>query len=697
MIFSVLSNETGQIERSLCPSIMFKKFGKVAAGVVSLCLLPLFITAQSAIAHSDSILPTFFITETKPSFISTSRNIVSMTNTEMKEHGAISLSDALAQLPGISQLTTGAISKPVIRGLYGNRLQVNVGGMRFDNQQWQDEHGLSLSDMGVERVELIKGPAALLFGSDAMGGVVNVIEENFPSQSTLQQIRSFNLKTFSNTYGIGSDYGFKRHLKNTLILRGGFESHADYSDGKGKRILNSRFATYNLKGGYLINKDRFQSENRAQVSFSQFGFILDTFDRKAADNRLSRRFDGPHHSVFFTVLTSKNTFFLENNAKLTITGGIHSNLRQEQEGGNRISLNMFLNTFSIKTDWEKQFDNKWTWINGVAAMWQNNTNYGSRIIIPDATTTEGSVYSYVKKHFLNDKFNFDAGLRYDRRHIRTFLTSDLNPPTSPVAPFSRPFDALNGSLGLTYNKDFKGGHFDIKSDIATGYRSGNLAELSANGLHEGTKRWEVGDVQLKVEQCLNADLSANLHLFVNKGEFILRGSVYRNRFLNYIYLAPTGKEYVGFDIYAYKQADATLKGFETGLSYEQNHLKWSVDYAFLDAQRDDGTWLPFTPANRLQSEIKVFLFKNKTNWQNTYLKFGVANTQAQTHTSEFETETPTYTLLNMGAGTTYKRLRFLLTCKNLTNEYYNDHLSRFKYFGIRDIGRDVVLNVSYQF
>ncbi len=678
---------------------MVKSLAKVVACVVGICLLPLCIMAQkpTAKATNDSILPTFFITETKPSFISTSRNIVSMTNSEMKEHGAMSLSDALAQLPGVSQLTTGAISKPVIRGLYGNRLQVNVGGMRFDNQQWQDEHGLGLSDMGVERVELIKGPAALLFGSDAMGGVVNVIEEGFPSQSALKQIQSFNLKTFSNTYGIGLDYGFKKHLKNTLILRGGFESHADYSDGKGNRILNSRFATYNLKGGYLINKDHFQSENRVQISFSQFGFILDTFDRKATDNRLSRQFDGPHHSVFFTVLTSKNTFSLKNDAKLTITGGIHTNLRQEQEGGNRISLNMFLNTFSIKADWEKPYDNKLTWINGAAGMWQNNTNYGSRIIIPDATTTEGSVYSYLKKRFLYDKLNFEAGLRYDRRHIRTFLTSDLNPPTSPVAPFSRPFDALNGSAGLTYNKDFKGGHFDIKSDVATGYRSGNLAELSANGLHEGTKRWEVGDAQLKVEQCLNADLSANLHLFVGKGEFILRGSVYRNRFLNYIHLAPTGKEYVGFDIYAYKQADATLKGFETGVTYWQSRIKWTVDYAYLDARRDDGTWLPFTPANRLQSEIKVFLFKNKAFLQDSYLTFGASFTQAQTHPAEFETATPHYTLLNMGAGTTYKRLRFLLTCRNLTNEYYNDHLSRFKYFGIRDMGRDMVLNVGYQF
>ena len=119
----------------------------------------------------------------------------------MRASGAFNLSDALAKLPGVNQLTTGVgISKPVIRGLYGNRVLAIISGLRFDNQQWQDEHGLGLTDMGVDRVEIIKGPASVLYGSDAMGGVLNVIEEKPAAVGAIA--RDLNAQLFSTTYGL---------------------------------------------------------------------------------------------------------------------------------------------------------------------------------------------------------------------------------------------------------------------------------------------------------------------------------------------------------------------------------------------------------------------------------------------------------------------------------------------------------------
>src|SRR5215467_7419102 len=108
----------------------------------------------------------------------TSLNIQPLSVEKMRQSGALNVSDALAKLPGISQLTTGpAISKPVIRGLYGNRVLAVLSGLKFDNQQWQDEHGLGLNDVGIDRIEVIRGPASLLYGSEAIGGVLNIIEE----------------------------------------------------------------------------------------------------------------------------------------------------------------------------------------------------------------------------------------------------------------------------------------------------------------------------------------------------------------------------------------------------------------------------------------------------------------------------------------------------------------------------------------
>jgi iron complex outermembrane recepter protein len=197
-------------------------------------------------------LNSVYVTENKPAFNTTSRNISAITNTEMRERGAQTLSDALSGLPGVSQLTTGAISKPVIRGVYGNRILINVAGVKLQDQQWEDEHGLGLSDVGVERVELIKGPASLIFGSEAMGGVVHIIGESLPDPGTTKQ--DLNLKMFSNTYGVGLDYGFKKAAKNIFMVRGGVESHADYSDGNGNRIPGFVY----VSGSILKKRIRFR-------------------------------------------------------------------------------------------------------------------------------------------------------------------------------------------------------------------------------------------------------------------------------------------------------------------------------------------------------------------------------------------------------------------------------------------------------
>ncbi len=146
----------------------------------------------------------------------TSLHIERVAARELDFEAPFNLSEALTRVPGVSQMTTGnAIGKPVIRGLYGNRVLVLLSGLRFDNQQWQDEHGLGLSQIGVDRVELIKGPVSLLYGTDAIGGVINVIEEQ---PDTLVSTLDVNTRLFSNTLGTLTDVGF-RHTGETLWWR----------------------------------------------------------------------------------------------------------------------------------------------------------------------------------------------------------------------------------------------------------------------------------------------------------------------------------------------------------------------------------------------------------------------------------------------------------------------------------------------
>ncbi|MBI1225595.1 MAG: TonB-dependent receptor [Bacteroidetes bacterium] len=650
------------------------------------------VVAQQEDTLQLLVLKPVFVVEAKPSFATSSRNITAITNSEMRETGAQTLSDALATLPGVGQLTTGPVSRPVIRGLFGNRLQINLGGQRLEDQQWEDENGLGLSDIGVQRVELIKGPSSLLFGSEALGGVVNLIEEDYAGLGKTRQ--ELNLKAFSNTYGAGLDYGIKTSGKYQFLLRAGLENHADYSDGDGNRVPNTRFAMYNLKTGYLLHRNNWTSDTRLHVSLNQFGFLKDTVEvqEAASEPRLSREFEDENQRVLFTILSSKNTIELDEDCRLNLLVGLQANHRQEVEGEEESSLNLWLKTFTLNASILKQFDNNWAWTIGTAAMAQTNRNIGDRILVPDANTLEAGVFNYFKKQIATERLqgNFEVGIRYDRRQIKTLETETLNPAQGVVSPFSKPFDELNGSIGQSIIL----GNLVLKADVGTGFRTGNLAELSANGQHEGTPRWYVGNPNLKVEQCINLDLSAQWRL----GGFALQGSVFRNHFRNYIYLNPTNDRIMDFPVFRYEQTDAMLQGFEASASYERvGKFQIDADYAFLDARRNDGTWLPFIPANRFMAKGKYFLPIKNTVWTLPFVSLGTSFTQAQDHPSVNETRTPSYWLVQAGAGVTIRSFRILLTCRNLTNRVYNDHLSLLKYINMHDQGRNFVLNLGWQF
>ena len=647
-------------------------------------------------AQQDSIrtiiLNSVYVTEKKPTFNTTSREVIALTNTEMKEKGAQTVSEALSTIPGVSQITTGAISKPVIRGLYGDRIQINVAGLKLEDQQWEDEHGLGLSDVGVERIELIKGPASLMFGSGAMGGVVNIVGEDLPEAGTTKQ--NLNFKLFSNTYGAGIDYGFKKSGENIFLLRTGIESHADYSDGAGNRVPNTRFALYNVNLGYIVQREHFKSENRLLASFNEFGFIADSADLHEDVNepRLSREFEEAHHTVLFLLFSSRNSIHLNETTEIDVTMGIQNNLRQEQERSDEVDLSLLLNTFSLNTSIRKQLNHNWTMTNGIAGMFQTNKNFASRIIVPDASIAEGSVFSYINRRQQSGRFNgnFEAGLRYDHRQVNTNQTGSQISPAIELTPFNRGFNNLNGSLGESLN--FK--NLLLKFNLSSGFRTGNLAELSANGLHEGTPNWYIGNPNMKVEQCLNADISASWQY----KWLTLRGSAFRNRFHNFIYLRPTGDELFGFNLFRYEQTNAALQGFEAGAGVENNkYFSFSLDYAYLDARRDDGSWLPFSPANRFLFDSKYFLPARSSKYQNAFISFGVNYVQKQDHTDANEIPAPGYWLINAGAGVSFKSVRILLSCRNLADQKYYDFLSRLKYYGLNDMGRNIVLNVGWQF
>lgn len=629
----------------------------------------------------------------------TPNNIEVMDAKTMRDLGAMNLSDGVAKLPGVSQLSTGAgISKPVIRGLFGNRIQTVLLGMRFDNQQWQDEHGLGLTDIGVDRVEVIKGAASLLYGSEAMGGVLNIINEKAAPVNKIQS--DVSTRFFSNTYGYAVDAGVKRsNSKINWGIRLGSESHADYSDGNGKRILNSRFGGNLGKAFITFKRRRWISENNYLLAQNNFGFLMDAYQLyDKPDDRLARDFQRPHHTVLINMFTSQNTFLLRA-SKFKVNLGAHINNRQEQEGSSGISLDMLLKTYTALFQWTKNISNDFAISIGSQDQYQTNQNLGSRIIVPDANLGEASLFTYLEK---KAKFLvIEGGLRYDMKSIQTLPTSVLNDgnannPGSQIVPVTKLYNTMNGAVGLSA---FDHKHHNAKLNITSGYRGPNLAELSSNGLHEGSLRYEVGDVNLKIEQNLCFDL---YYEFYNSW-FTVFASAYSNNFLNYIYLRPDSTDYLGFRVYKYVQENASINGFEGGLRLHPASLKFlqlSTSYSGIQGQTERHEYLPFIPAQKLNNELRLKTDQLK-KLKNAFFSIGYVYVFAQNKPNQFETSTPAYQLVNASLGAELwgnkKKLLISVSGNNLLNEVYYDHLSRFKYFGIYNIGRSICVNLKFQF
>lgn len=689
----LITNLYGQVilEDSTCQSYSISAFGYDTIVVSRQSLVESEYSIQ--LIRDDNVLEELMVSTYRADAVQqTSVHIQPLPIKNFEQKGVFSIADALTAIPGVSQLSTGiGISKPVIRGLYGNRVLVLMSGLRFDNQQWQDEHGLGLTDLGLGKVELIKGPLSLLYGTDAIGGVVNLIEEGAPKNGTSESEIKTNFH--SNTMGGTVSAGYKVSKDNHWFrFRLGTSSHCDYSDGNNSRILNSRFNSHNLKATFGFERGNWRSENHYFMSYSKFGFIFSDISHfMDPDNRWNRSMSGPHHIVFLNNLASVNTIDLSNST-LKLNVGLQSNFRQEDEGGGELSLQMLLLTGQYSLKWEKLLSKNWLLVVANNSSIENNTNYGRRKIVPDAGLIESSASTYIK--YMKKRLILEYGIGGGMKHIKTFLTPKVNSSEKDIAPFQQNRTFMNTMAGFSLIPTKT---WNIKLNLSTGVRAPNLAELSANGLHEGIYTYEIGNPDMKNERNANLDFG----VYHTAKSFGFSVSAFYNYFKNYIYLQPTNDNWYGFPVSRFVQYDAAIYGAEATCYFAPQKikgLKISGSYAMLIGQLENGEYIPYMPANKFTPEIRYNIEKE----EKTFYVFGNSNiVMQQSLTNTYENSTPSYVLVNAGAGMSWSSSKanysLNLVANNLLNEAYYDHLSRFKNFGLLNIGRDVCLQFNIKF
>jgi iron complex outermembrane receptor protein len=663
-------------------------------------------------------------------------------HTRLNQTAGSNLVDAIAHTPGVSQITTGAaISKPVVRGLGYNRVITLNNGAKQEGQQWGDEHGIEIDEFSVDRAEIIKGPGSLLYGSDAMAGVINFIAPDPIAEGHITGTATANYQTNNHLQAYsfqnaGNLNGFNWLARGTRKVAGDYQNRYD------GRVYNSGFNEWDANGYVGVNK----SWGYSHLTFSTFNQRLGLTegardpqtgrfvkDVPSGDSTLSvpvtdsdLRGYGlavPQQQINHLRIGTDNSFILgSNGGRIGLQVSYQQNLRREY--GNALDPSETSLYFQLRTvDYSLRYflpeKNGWNLTVGTSGLHQQNQNLGQEFLIPAYRVSEGGVFGVAKKTI--GALDISGGLRYDVRQIsadKLLLDSSERPSTDPTAEtkfpgFQSTFRNYSGSLGAAYNLNEK---LTVKANLSRGFRAPNIAELGSNGKHEGTIRYEIGNDNLAPETSLQVD--AGVSYVTDHVRFSV--DAFENSISNYIFtrrlLTASGGDSLRDDTRAYKydQGQARLVGGEVSLDFHPHPLDWlhfENSFSMVRAEQlnvpEAEKYLPFIPGDRLQSELRANFRRQGKRITNPYARVQLEHTFAQNrYFSAFDTETatPGYTLINAGIGTDLADAKgrtlfsLFITANNLFDVGYQSHLSRLKYadynasnghYGVFNQGRNV--------
>ncbi|MEO6229308.1 MAG: TonB-dependent receptor [Ferruginibacter sp.] len=649
---------------------------------------------------------------------------------DLLQSSSTNIIEALAKQPGVSTLSTGpAISKPVIRGLGYNRVLTINDGVRQEGQQWGDEHGIEIDESSVNKVEILKGPASLIYGSDALAGVINIITNvplpnNTMKANILSNYQSNNnSKTFNanwggninginwNLYGstvTAADYQNKYDGKvfNSKFTQKNFGGYAGYNGNWGYSHL--LFSNFNLKAG-LTEGDR-DDQGYFVKPVAGGGEVRATNDDFNSTNPLI-----PYQHIRHFKIATDNSFKLGKN-RLTLNVGYQHNQREEfgnADDPKERALFFDLSTVTYTAQLHLKEMNGWFTTLGIGGMKQRNENKGAEQLIPDYDLFDIGGFVFTKKTI--NIFTISGGARYDNRDLK--VKDLLDGSTVKGNAFNKSFGNFSGSVGMTAQLNDQ---LNFKVNIARGFRAPSIPELASNGAHEGTIRYEYGEQDLKSEVSTQLDAGFDF----NTDHISFTFGAYHNSFDNFIFYrklqaAGGGDSTVnvnGQDLDAFKfdQRKATLSGIEASVDLHPHPLDWlHIENTFsfvtgrFNEKIESSRFLPFIPAPRLITEFRGDFKKVEDNIRNLYVKLEFDNTFAQDQifsAYNTETATPAYTLLNAGIGADFVTkkgkplftLNFIAT--NIGDVAYQNHLSRLKYAAENmATGRTGVFNMGRNF
>lgn len=672
-----------------------------------------------------------------------SENVEKVSKEYLQEQFSGSLATTLERLPGVNATEIGAgASKPIIRGLGFNRVAVTENGIKQEGQQWGADHGLEIDAFSVENIEIIKGVGAIEHGSDAIGGVIKIINDRVPEEgftgevigltksvnNTLAASTNLSLRTDRFFYKIkatGSEFGdYSVPTDNIVYLS---QNIPIYNE----RLKNTAGKEVDLYGqvGYL--GEHYKGTLSVSNVYFKSGFFPGAHGipstSRVQDDGDQRNIDYPFQRVNHLKFINKNEWFFHN-SNLEVILGFQNNHRQEwsrfhthytgqvvPEVNPDLELNFDLNTYDAQVKFSKDFYENHTTAIGAQTQLQDNSISGFNFLLPEYSRINQGVYA---KHSYqaSKNINLNAGARLDfsKIEIEGFYDNNLyrylirNGSTEATAneyatrstETERDFTNLNLIAGALFNFHK---NWDFSVNTGTSFRLPTAIELGANGIHHGSFRHERGDPNLDAEKGYVFDTKLNYH----KKSFKASVSPYLYYFENYIFLNPSGQFSIlphAGQIYQFTQSEALLTGIEFDFKTvfaERWHTQFTFEYLYNRQVTDDSSRnfpLPFTPPVNGFFEVGYDFLQTSNTFKGTEVFANSAFAFEQDRIAQNEEITPGYQIFGGGLRTNLEMGDFKATVNlqatNILNTKYFNHTNFYRALEIPEMGRNIQLMVK---
>ncbi|MBN2732629.1 MAG: TonB-dependent receptor [Balneolaceae bacterium] len=645
-----------------------------------------------------------------------------------------SLGASMEQLAGVSTISTGSnIGKPVIRGLSGNRVRVLDDGTAMDFQQYGVRHGPNVDPFSAERIEVVRGAASVQYGSDALGGAVNVISNSIPNAidtkpfidaQLLGEYAANNAEWTSGIHldGASGGWGFT----GTLVRRSAGNMHVP--DVKTFEETDDPSAP--KFSGELDHTDYDQLNGSFGIGYqSDFGQITAEYTRwQNEHNFLLPNGLGLGQNLENDTYQVKGNFPLGNSFILKPNFTFSQNLRQSNPEGadalprnqlpesRRAHLDILLNSYTGKTELKHPEVGPFAGTIGVEYNYQDQATRGEEALTPSGTINNFGAFVFEKAEL--GSFTLSVGMRIDRRTQEAQPNEELNLPDASAGEttdvLSQEYTEFSGSIGGTYQFTEQ---FAVAANVGRGFRAPSFFDLHAYGEHGGVAAFQVGDPNLEPERSLNTDLSFRWR----SSNVTAKVTGYRNFIKNYIFLVNTG-EFTdgssGSPILESSQGDARLIGFDA--SMQAQLTDWlQIDGTFetvkgenVDDNIEGVNDLPLLPATKLSGGIK-FIQDDIGSIQRPYVRIGIEHAFDKEAAGRYEpfwqfgpefpfgrASTDAYSLLNASLGFNLglwdRPISFNLQARNILDEAYRDFLDTYKGYALNP-GRSISVRIKVPF